>query len=219
MKKAPFDAGIDNFHWDVDGTGLYLPKTVPLAGVPRIFDQVTTQTSVSNTAAETSVYSCTVPGSVTNTAGAVGYGLGLNGCLHSEMWGEVLNNTAGAVNFQFRVKFGGVTVQNETIALPLSAVSHRFWRFVVRLWNRNATNAQIILSQMFIGAPGVPPGGGGGTWFTNGTYGGTFGGAALTVDTTVNQTFQVTVQHGVASPNVQTLCEYADAEIRRVNIA
>lgn len=218
MRKVPFDPGINNWYYDLDGTGLYLPKTVPLAGVPVIVDQLTTQSVVSNTVAESNVFSCTVPGSVTNTAGAVGYGLGLDGCLQADIWGELLNNTAGAVNFTFKIKFGGVTAQNETIALPLSAVSQRLWRLTVRLWNRNSNSAQVIMSQMHIGAPGTPTGGGGGTWFTNGTFGGYYGtSASLTVNTTVNQTFQVTVQHGTASANVQTLCEYAEAIIVRKN--
>jgi hypothetical protein len=135
-----------------------------------------------NSAAETSVYSFAIPG---NT-------IGINQAVRLTLLGDFLNNTGGNQTFLIKVKFGGTTVLTTPNTLTLTTSANRpTSNLSVLIQNLGATNSQLANGSFMSG-----PGG-------NGVMGnplvdvGEFQG--LAIDTTVNQTLQVTVTLGAAN--------------------
>lgn len=158
-----------------------------------IIDRATTDLTVNGTAAETTIYSFSVP------AGA----LGANGVLAVWLTGTFVT-TALSASYTLRFYFGGVEIyEDASPSITLSAVL-RAWNYDVCLFNRNATNSQR--------GGGVCTISGGGTAATGvGSFGNTSPGntpiifGASAIDTTAAQTFAVTTQHSGASAGITTV--------------
>jgi hypothetical protein len=126
-------------------------------------------TSVSNSTVETTVFSFTVNGN----------DLGTDRQLRVEVDGDQLNNTGAGVTYTVRAKYGGSSC---TIASPSvgTSTSRRALRVNVWLTAKGATNAQRM-----------------GGWYSQSSFGSSA--CSLAVDSTVNRTFEVTLQMETAS--------------------
>lgn len=161
-----------------------------LMSLPHKLALDTADRDVANTTSELSIWSTTA-GGFTVPANK----LGTNGSLEVLLWGDYLWNNNVANTVTIRVKFGGATVLTPWAAAPGSSLSAtRFgWWIKVMIANRGATNSQIIGTM------------GGTTFNTASAPGFTNLGAAApvtgAVDTTVNQTFDISAQWSAASVN------------------
>jgi hypothetical protein len=144
---------------------------------------------VASTTNELSIWSTTAGGFVV-TANK----LGTNGSLEVELRGDYLFNNNTANTLTIRVKFGGAAVLTAWAAAPGSTLSATRWPWFlnVLIANRGATNSQIVSVA-------------GGTQFNTASAPGFNSLSAATataaVDTTVNQTFDITAQWSAASAN------------------
>lgn len=136
-----------------------------------------TPITVVNTTVETSVFSMTVPGG----------SLGTDRLLRMFMFGSYLNNSGSGKNLNIRVKYGGVTVGNHGFGLIASSAKRRKIQGRHYLFARDASNAQYYDGE-----------------FTevNSVSSPLFD-AAVAVNSAVDQTLEITVQHDVADLNVE----------------
>lgn len=153
--------------------------------------------NIVSTAAETTLYTFTVPG------GALGSTRGLK----LDMVGDYLNNSAATKSMRFRVKYGATTLWDSTTALLAVSANRAAWQMTV------------ILGELISGTQQM------GGWFglssqTLPTAGqGDINTAPLipmrpiagssAIDSTVDQTFIVTLQHSGADVNTSLQREWA----------
>lgn len=146
------------------------------------------QQTVVNTTTETSVFSGTVPGGT----------LGTNNLLILRMCGDIFNNTGANQTVTFRVKYGGTTIHTFTTINIGSITPDRYADiFTVFLGAENATNAQRSMMEHKQGGAGS----GDGT-VSGGNDHQTSVNRLLTIDSTSDQTLEVTVQLPTASANL-----------------
>lgn len=108
-----------------------------------VLNRVTADTTLSNTAAETTMYTYTVPANMGAIAGQV---------LELQMVVTFTNNSAANRTYTLRVKFGGTTyIADALLPLPTS-INDRAGLIVVRIQNDGATNAQVITATVSISA-------------------------------------------------------------------
>lgn len=120
--------------------------------------------------------------------------LGSNGWLRCTMWGDYFMNST-ARSMTLRVKFGGTTHISAALGTSAGASASRApWKLDLDIVNQGATNAQLV--NTFLMAPW--PTGSTSSWDENfrlqicETANGT-------IDTTSNQTFDITVQFDTAA--------------------
>jgi hypothetical protein len=157
----------------------------------------TANLDVNTTVAETTLYSVTVPSNA----------LGTTGLAVMELGGDLLHNNVAGDTLTIRVKFGGVTqwasgawnFQNALNALRLP------WRLNVELASKGATNAQeLFINGHVYAANATPPattGLGGPVTNLDMVFSGASTSGAPAIDTTANQTLEVTVQWSASSAN------------------
>lgn len=140
----------------------------------------TTETTLSNSAAETTMWTGTLTGGV----------LGINDALQVAFYGSLLNNSGAGRTYTFRLKLGGTTIASMITPVTNSA-SVGAYQFQGFIKNAGATNSQkgtgFALAQA-----------------SNGVVNGGSGSAAI--DTTVNQTLALTIQADAATAT-QTLVQ------------
>jgi hypothetical protein len=101
--------------------------------------------TVTNTAAETSVYSFSVPGNLLST----------NRSIRVVMHGTYLNNSAATRTIRLRLKYGATTVCDKTSATnAASATTADFWAEFV-LSNTGTTNSQEAVMNLAIDRAGA----------------------------------------------------------------
>jgi len=151
-------------------------------------DRSTSQTSVTNTTTETTIYSYTVPGGT----------LGTSNMLRLTIWGQYLNNTGGARTLTIKVKYGATTVADETRATNADAANQDF-KLEAFLMAAGATNSQ--KGGFVIHGANVNQ------IFSNASYG------TAAEDSTASKTLTVTVTHDSASANCTFNKEVAILEL------
>lgn len=158
-------------------------------------DAVTADTTVSNSATETTIYTYSVPA---NT-------LGTNGHLRLTLLATLLNNSGANRTYTFRGKFGGTTlIDDAAIALPASAAA-RTLKITLDLYGDGATNAQVMAMTIEASAVLGVTSGLGGDYGTAGTMPpSTIIGNLSTFDQTGAGTLLVSVQSD-ANTATQTL--------------
>lgn len=97
-----------------------------------IIDRDVTTTEVVSTAAETTVYSFSVPANTLST----------NKMLRLTLVGDLLNNTGAGAGFTLRVKYGSTTIGTCAVTTWNSSVNRLPWDGLTVLAANNATNAQ-----------------------------------------------------------------------------
>jgi hypothetical protein len=176
-----------------------------------VIEAKTTAKVVNNTAVETDLFN----GEFTVPANAMGTNK------RCRLWaaGDMLQNQATTTGIRIRLKFGATTVIDTGVGPSLSQQANRNgWVFYGEMMEVGATNAQMWSFQFML----VGPSGNVGNSITQFAVGlGTFsspvtaqGGphwaigvsnGLTAVDTTANQTLQLTVQNGVASTLYETV--------------
>lgn len=153
----------------------------------RLLLSATGDSEVSNSTTETSLFSGTVPGGT----------LGTNNLLILRQIGDFLNNTGANQTFTLRVKYGGTTIHTFTSVSWASNVNRRASLFTVFLGAENATNAQRSMMEHKQGGPGSDAGAA-----NTGNDHNTSVNRGLTIDSTTDQTLEVTVQLPAADANL-----------------
>lgn len=143
--------------------------------------------SVVNSTVETSFFNQTVPAGTLST----------NNLLIIRMCAKYLNNTATPHTYTIRVKFGGTTIHTFTSLAQAVSVDSRACLTVVFLGGENATNSQRSLMQHVNGGTnsGALHANAGGNDHNTSTNGG------IAVDSTADQTLEITVQLDTADAN------------------
>lgn len=127
--------------------------------------------------------------------------------------GDYLNNSGGASNVTFRVKFGATSLwASNTFSVPTNA-ARRMFRLVFEIGQLNANSSQFLGGFLLLGATQAPATG-------LGTLGDVplsanpLGSAGATaVDMSVAQTLNVTVQHGTSAATISCRAFYSLIEI------
>lgn len=152
-----------------------------------VLDRVTSNTTLSNSASETTMYTYSVPANMGAKAGEV---------LDLEMIMTFRNSSAADRTYTVRVKFGGTThIADALIPLPTSAET-RAGIIRVRIQNEGTTATQTITATVSISAPGS---GALGTFATAPTIPPVTMIAAGTIDQTAAQTLAVSIQSDAAT--------------------
>ncbi len=159
----------------------------------------TADRDVANTLSELSLWSTTA-GGVTVPANA----MGANGSVTMLLAGDSLHNNGINDAVTIRVKFGGVTIYQDLSPMgDLIGPSRQAWLFRFRISNRGATNAQFMFgfSAMPKADQGVPAVGLGQLEIRNLAVVPFCSSAPHAIDTTADQSVDVTAQWSVASVN------------------
>lgn len=136
--------------------------------------------------------------------------LGTNGGVRVVFVGDYLNNSGVGDTFTLTVRFGASDFfKDTTISIPSSASKRKVWIEFI-LSNKNATNSNELNGYIHIGNAGGATTGLGDLSAT-GLLSTTFGSVAdgLAIDTTVNQTLELKIQHTTAHANISFKRTYA----------
>jgi hypothetical protein len=152
-------------------------------------------TTVQNTVTETTIYSATIKGGALSSAGII----------TAELGGDLQNNSGGAINLTFKVKYGGTTMSTMRVSVAnFTGTGGYFLR--TRMGNTGTTNSQRNFA--FVVAS---KNGGGGFSVTMSDY------ATAAVDSTSDQTFAITVQWASADPSAGVFSKGGLIELSRTN--
>lgn len=170
-----------------------------------IFDKSTTTVSVTNTTTETTLYSVTVPA---NT-------LGTNHLLRVSIGGTYLNNTGLNHSIRLKIKYGAMTLYDDTTDSLGVDANNRGWRLELILAANAATNAQKLLGRFAIGDLGAATAGTGDigkVLADQDAMGGPLYGTSA-IDSTAAQTLAVRVIHAAASTSLTISREIVITEL------
>lgn len=176
--------------------GAVVACTVAGAGTS-VLDRKSSATTLNNTAAETTVYSYTIPASTVSATGE----------LRLKLFGEFLNNSGSGRGYTLKVKFGGTTVINYTTGATavVTSATRRSALVLVTVSATGSTSGQIVTVEHSLASPAAVYGTltTGVGFSTSSAYNvAQWNSGALTKDMTASQTLEVTVQ---LSTNLSTL--------------
>jgi hypothetical protein len=162
-----------------DGSANFNVLYTTSARVGGLLDRNATNVAVSNTIAETSVYSYVIPGGL----------LGTNRGVKVRLRGTYLNNSGAARSIRLRFKYGGVTILDKTSATNAASATSADFYGEFMLSNTGATNTQEAVGQLLIDRAGIliSP------IIDTGT---------AAVDSTANQTLNITITHSNATATI-----------------
>lgn len=165
-----------------------------------VIDRETAQLDVQGTAAETTFYSVTIPG------GTLGVDRGVFIHIVADHW----NDTGVSQSFTPRFKYGGATMfddATQTLADAGASPPRRSVIFEAWLYGYITTGAQLSQMTMRISNATAPTAGIGDIGATGGGLGVIHG--TSSVDSTVNQTLELTIQHSASSASLSLRRLYA----------
>lgn len=183
-----------------EGSGNWRMMGANLGEGVQVLDRVTVNTTVSNTAAETLLYTFSIPGGT----------LGTNRCLNLQMQLAITDNAAAAQSLSLRLKYGATTLATldyvtgiDNGAGRISTIGGTAWGVICTalVSGDGATNAQIgtigVMSPLktlgeAVGEPATT------TNIVGGAVGGSRGTAAE--DSTATKTLNITAQWASAAP-------------------
>jgi hypothetical protein len=182
----------------------------PGASGVSVYDRVTAGVDVNTSVAETSIY----------TKSILANDMSTNKMLRLVAMGDYLHNNVAGDTLTIRVKFGGTTFYAGAMSFDAVAdVKRQPWMIDLRVANLGAANSQIILGSALVDRPAAaaPTTGIGSIEYSNSTVATApwvFGISTLgTIDTTANQTLDVTVQWSASSANNSWRQRYALLEL------
>ncbi len=176
------------------GTDLHVRRQIDQL-CPFVLDRALADTTIVNTAAETTLYSRAVDHE--DLTGSVPRVLRLT------LGGTYLNNTGGTDLPAFRVKLGATTMYDDNGALILSlaaGATSRAWRATLILTARSTTAQRLSGDIWFSNPSSAPTGTGGRIALTQAQV--FHGTAAESTAGTGSKALAVTWAHGAASPNL-----------------
>lgn len=189
---------VDN-SWDIGASGANRPRDVYIGGEYRfyseratvhgIYDRANSDTTVGNTAVETTLYSKSITAN----------DLGTTGGIRVSLYGQWTNSTGANRTLTIRVKFGATTLHSAGLTLTPSGTNGHF-ETVILLFN-TATNAQRVVHRSDFRR---------GTTFVDTAFNTTLTSAE---GTTSNKTLTVTVQWDTASANATLTKKFAFIEL------
>ncbi|MDZ4340442.1 MAG: hypothetical protein U1B94_09570 [candidate division NC10 bacterium] len=165
-----------------------------------VLNRDVTENEVVNTAAETTVYSFSVPGGT----------LGTDKMLRLTLLGSYLNNSGAGSEITYRVKYGATTIMTALTRVFASDASRRAVRLICLLAAQNATNAQVAHGDELTCNPGGVAGAT--TDFDTGEHRTGFH-DSIAEDSTAAKTLSVTVQWGGANAARSFKCEVVQLEL------
>jgi hypothetical protein len=169
-----------------------------------VLDRQVTQNDVNNTAAETTLYSFSVPANVLDTQKA----------LRLKMWGDFLNTTGAGATVRVRVKFGATTHWDDTSGSLTTNATRHPWEMEVLIGNQNATNVQAIGGRFLMSPVTANVGIGDLATIPASTTGAVASFYATgAIDTTAARTLEVTVQLSASSTNLSIRRQFAILEV------
>lgn len=153
---------------------------------------------VTNSSAEGTLYTFTIPGGT----------LGPNRVVELQLGGTYLNNSGATKTLTLRYKYGATTLyQDVTATIAASASLRAFWCELL-LGNTGVTNSQKLSARFHIAAAGAVTTGVGDIGAVSSVLFGPMYGTSA-VDSTLNQALTVTVQHSVANANTTISAQVA----------
>ena len=156
---------------------------------------------VTNSVAETVIYSYEVPANLLQTSSG----------LHVSLAGTYLNNTAANRTMRIRIKLGGVTLYDDTSGNITTSATRRVFNFDINLFNTGSTDNQKLFGRMLVGPVGTPAVGRGDLSSAAAIINAPIY-ATGSVGTLSEQTLYVTVVHSAAHANLSLTKEIALAE-------
>jgi hypothetical protein len=151
-----------------------------LLSVAHPYDYAPADVDVTNTTTETSLWSKVITGG----------DMGANGTLRLNLYVDVLHNNAAGDTVTLRVKFGGSTQITQSFTWASTSATRFILHLPFLIANKGATNSQLIVAEQ------LPSYGSGSDYRgTSEAY------TTASVDTTADQTFQITAQWSAASAN------------------
>ena len=186
-----FDGSGNPSEISISGTGLSLSSgTLTFTG--GVLDKATTVTTFSNTSAEETVMTYTVPA---NT-------MGTDGIIRATLVGLFTNGTAGGRNFTLKIKFGGVTLYNDDTG-NLSASDVSAVKIELLLSSNNSTSSQRLNAVVnYHEGSTAPTTGSTGIDSEGNEHAVAIRGIASSADTTSNQDLVITIQMSIASASL-----------------
>ena len=156
---------------------------------------------VVNSAAETTLFSATIPANM----------LASDRSARLTLIGDYLNNSGANATLRVRAKFGATTLWDDTSANIATNATRRALTVDLLLANRGATNSQALGGRIDLSA--LPATTGLGDFAAaSAVVGAVFSGTAAE-DSTVAKTLAVTVQHSAANANLSVRRLYAVLEL------
>lgn len=180
-----------------DGTSLVPPDSCG----PLVLDRVSTATTVVSTAIETTLYTRNVLANL----------LGAKRTLKLSIRGRLLNNTGGAANIEFSLKFGSTTLLNSSANITIGDnAASRSFVFTAYVAANNSTSAQKATVELSVGTPAASgvitvPG------FDTAYY--ATGYSSSSEDTTSTKTLLVTAKPSASSASLSCILDNATLEL------
>lgn len=186
---------------DINSPEFYTEAWTQFVGV---LDRSVTQNDVVSTAAETTLYSFSVPGNVLDT----------QKMLRLTIYGDYLNNSGASRTIIVKVKYGATTLYADTSgSLAANATRHAF-RMEFLLGNQNATNAQVLGGNICMSTAGATTGLGDMATVAAATTGidtDVYGSSAE--DSTAAKTLDITVKHSASNGSLSIRRQFAILEV------
>jgi hypothetical protein len=167
-----------------------------------VFLRLMDELNVGNTAAETEIFSCLIPGGKLET----------NKMLRLTINGDYLGNGAADRTMTLKIKYGATTLYNDVTNTMGTTASRRAMRFVIELCNRNVTNSQALGGLLLISDAGGTTNGLG-DFADDETFAYTCISGVSTEDSTDDLSLVVTITHSAAEANVSYRRQYAVLEV------
>ncbi len=160
-----------------------------------LFASGSTTAVIDNSAAETSIFSGTIPAGTLGTSGAV----------RVVLTGQVLNDSGSGQGFTLRVKYGGTTMYADASNATIfgNSATRRAWRMEFTLFSDGTTSSQRVEGLIGpVGAAAAVTTGYGDLAASVALPAAPVGGTAA-ADSTADQTFDVTIQLTAASASYE----------------
>lgn len=166
----------------------------------RFLNRQAADNDINTTAAETTLYTYTIPAAT----------LGTTGSLRLRLQGDYLNNTGAAATYTLRVKLGATTLFDDVSGGLASSATRRPWFLDLVLANQSATSQVLTFGHKLGSSVG------GATGLGDMTAAGgndTAHGGASSENTANALTLAVTIQHSASSANLSMRRRYALLEL------
>lgn len=164
----------------------------------RTLDKNRTSSTVSNSVAETTLYTYTIPANLLGTSGGV----------HLQLVGSHIGNNGTSLP-TVKIKFGGTLIYGDAPSSQTASSTPRAWMMTVDLFNNGTTSSQVGNLVYSIGASSAADAGAGTGALSSASLITSANLDAGTKDTTSNQDLVVTWTHG-ATGAVSTTVNFAN---------
>lgn len=182
-----------------DALGSRIRGFRPVAAATNVITREAATVTVDNDVTETDLFSYTIPAATLSLDHAVGL----------RLWGDLLNDSGGAVNFTWRIYFAGVEIWDSGALSLADATPRGPWFVDIILAAADSDAAQILVGRISIDARVAAATGEGS--FSTAAYDATILSDAAE-DATVDQVLAVSIEMGTADAAAEISARYAILE-------